>query len=172
MKKLISFALGLCICCGVFAQQEKIDELLRHISQGDRICLDFSFCQNGNSKLKTNGCLELQGNFYCVTMSGVKIICDGTTQWTIDSIGQEVYIEPGGLLLGYLSNPNHIKSSLSSLNLNGNSISGVLMTGKTGGIKIQFTLKNIVCSEPLKDLSGFCFNSSDYTLPWVITDLR
>lgn len=172
MKKLVSLALGLCICCGLSAQQEKIDELLQRISQGDRICLDFSFCQNGNSKLRTDGSLELQGSSYLVTMSGVKIICDGNTQWTVDDTGQEIYIEQGGLLLGYLSNPDYIRNAISSLNSSGNSISGILKTGKTGGIKIQFALKNINCSKPLDDLSRFCLDSSVYTVPWVITDLR
>lgn len=172
MRKLISFALGLCICCAAYSQQEKIDELLQHFRQGDRICLDFSFSQNGSSLLRTDGSLELQGNRYCVTMDGVKIICDGTTQWTIDEISQEIYLEQGGLLVGYLSNPDYIRNCIGSLSCGGNSLSGIFKTGKDGSIKITFALKNISFSKPLKDLSGFSFDSSDYIEPWVVTDLR
>ena len=172
MKRIISLALSLLICLGAFAQQERIDEMLRHFRQGDRISLDFSFCQNGNSVLKTDGSLVLQGSRYLVKMGEVRIISDGKTQWTVDEISQEIYLEQSGGLLSFLYDPEYIKKSVSSLTSKGNSLSGVFTTGKDRKINIQFSLKNIDFGKASDDLSGFSFDCSDYIEPWVITDLR
>lgn len=172
MKKLISAALGLLICMGAYAQYEKVDELLRHFRQGDRISLDFGISHSGESHSIAEGRLELQGKLYSVKAGDMTIICDGKTQWTIDEAGQEIYLEQGGQLSSLLSNTGYIKKSLSALNSSDNSICGVFAAGKDGSTKLDFKLENITYGKASEDLSEFSLDCSEYQDPWVVTDLR
>ena len=172
MRRLILSALYLFAGLVAFAQYEKFDELAQHITQGDRISLEFSIGFEGNQNSIAEGNLTLQGICYCAMANGMRIIGDGKTQWTIDYKGQEIYIEQGGQMSSLLSNPKVIRKSLSSLNSTDNSISGIFTTGKNGNTRLSFHLKDIRYSE-ISDNSGeFSVDCSEYPEPWVITDLR
>lgn len=172
MRKLILTALCLLTGLIAFAQYEKFDELTQHLAQGGRINMAFSVGHEGNQNAIAEGNLTLQGACYCAVASGMKIIGNGKTQWTIDDAGQEIYIEQGGQLSSLLSNPKAIRKSLSSISSTNNSISGIFTTGKNGSTRLSFHLKDIRYSEASDNPGEFSVDCSEYPEPWVITDLR
>ena len=172
MRRLILSALCLFAGLAAFAQYEKFDELAQHITQGDRISLEFSVGFEGNPDPIAKGSLTLQGTCYCATADGMRIVGDGKTQWTIDDNGQEIYIEDGGQMSSLLSNPKVIRKSLSSLSSTYNSISGIFTTGKNGNTRLSFHLKDIRYAKYSDNPGEFCVDCSEYPEPWVITDLR
>lgn len=172
MRRLILSALCLFSGLVTFAQYEKFDELAQHITQGDRISLEFSIGFEGNQGSIAEGSLTLQGTCYCATAAGMRIIGDGKTQWTVDDAGQEIYIEDGGQLSSLLSNPRVIRNSLSCLSSTYNSLSGIFTTGKNGSTRLRFQLKDIRYAKYSDNPGEFCVDCSEYPEPWVITDLR
>ncbi len=173
MKRLILTALCLFAGLGAFAQYEKFDVLAQHVTQGDRVSLEFSVGIEGNPGTIAEGSLTLQGTCYCVTTTAaVKVLCDGMTQWTIDDAGQEIYIEAGGQMSSLLSNPKVIRNSLSSLSSTYNSISGIFTAGKNGSTRLSFHLKDIRYAKASVNPEEFRVDCSEYPEPWVVTDLR
>lgn len=73
--------------------------------RGKRSVFDYSFVVKGDFPLSGSGQLVIQDDAFVMTGDGLKIYCDGTTRWTVDTAAQECYIENVEGSADYEANP-------------------------------------------------------------------
>lgn len=142
MKKILTFAIALCLAAAALAQNATIDEL-RKLVETNRVTADYSFLMQ--DKISCSGTITVQQPCFKVVGNGLEIYCDGKSRWTVDREAKEVYIE-------YSESPEEYMAYLPDVS----------------DLKVT-VVKTSPLSE---DLKPFFFDVSALDSSWVITDLR
>ena len=142
MKKILTFAIALCLAAAAMAQNATIDEL-RKLVETNRVTADYSFLMQ--EKISCSGTITVQQPCFKVVGNGLEIYCDGKSGWTVDREAKEVYIE-------YSESPEEYMAYLPDVS----------------DLKVT-VVKTSPLSD---DLKPFFFDVSRLDSSWVITDLR
>ena len=142
MKKILIFAIALCLAAAAMAQNATIDEL-RKLVETNRVTADYSFLMQ--EKISCSGTITVQQPCFKVVGNGLEIYCDGKSRWTVDREAKEVYIE-------YSESPEEYMAYLPDVS----------------DLKVT-VVKTSPLSD---DLKPFSFDVSRLDSSWVITDLR
>lgn len=142
MKKILTFAIALCLAAAAMAQNASIDEL-RKLVETNRVTADYSFLMQ--EKISCSGTITVQQPCFKVVGNGLEIYCDGKSRWTVDREAKEVYIE-------YSESPEEYMAYLPDVS----------------DLKVT-VVKTSPLSD---DLKPFFFDVSRLDSSWVITDLR
>ena len=142
MKKILTFAVALCLAAAAMAQNATIDEL-RKLVETNRVTADYSFLMQ--EKISCSGTITVQQPCFKVVGNGLEIYCDGKSRWTVDREAKEVYIE-------YSESPEEYMAYLPDVS----------------DLKVT-VVKTSPLSD---DLKPFFFDVSRLDSSWVITDLR
>lgn len=142
MKKILTFAIALCLAAAAMAQNATIDEL-RKLVETNRVTADYSFLMQ--EKISCSGTITVQQPCFKVVGNGLEIYCDGKSRWTVDREAKEVYIE-------YSESPEEYMAYLPDVS----------------DLKVT-VVKTSPLSD---DLKPFFFDVSRLDSSWVITDLR
>lgn len=142
MKKILTFAIVLCLAAAAMAQNASIDEL-RKLVETNRVTADYSFLMQ--EKISCSGTITVQQPCFKVVGNGLEIYCDGKSRWTVDREAKEVYIE-------YSESPEEYMAYLPDVS----------------DLKVT-VVKTSPLSD---DLKPFFFDVSRLDSSWVITDLR
>ena len=142
MKKILTFAIALCLAAAAMAQNATIDEL-RKLVETNCVTADYSFLMQ--EKISCSGTITVQQPCFKVVGNGLEIYCDGKSRWTVDREAKEVYIE-------YSESPEEYMAYLPDVS----------------DLKVT-VVKTSPLSD---DLKPFFFDVSRLDSSWVITDLR
>lgn len=170
MKRAISILSCLLICISGLCQQKDIQALAAKMASS-RISLSFRFNPAGKTKSIVAGTLTVQGNCFLVSTGSQRIISDGKTCWTVDDSTEEVYIEKGGRLPYFFTDPASMAAALSNVTRLSDGYRGVF-TVPDDNQKYDFELRNIKTSAPTKGTAEFTFDPEKLGGDWVVTDLR
>lgn len=140
---ILTATLGLLCCIPAIAQSSEIDTILEK-SKTQRVTLNYTCSISELSPFSIKGKLIVQGDCYFAEGYGMRIYCNGSTRWTIDTDSKEVYIENAGGIAEVLL----YKDSVSNL--------------KVSDVRYSAPSANSV----------FTFDTSTLDSSWVITDLR
>lgn len=144
LRMIMATVVGcLCLCTASAQTTETIDRILEK-SKTERVTLNYTCSISELSPLTIRGKLIIQGDCYFAEGYGMRIYCNGSTRWTIDTDSKEVYIEnAGGVeeVLGYRDSVSNLKIS-----------------------DVKYS--------PQSSSSVFDFDISTLDSSWVITDLR
>ena len=143
IRHIIPALSGLMLCMYAAAQTPDIDEILEK-SRTERVTMNYVCSISELSPVRIRGRLIVQGDCYFAEGYGMRIYCNGSTRWTIDTDNKEVYIENAGGIAEVLL----YRDSVSDLRIS-----------------------NVQYSAPSKS-SVFDFDTSTLDSSWVITDLR
>ncbi len=142
---LLALCLPLCGRTQDFPEGQ-IREIAQKLSSGQRVSLHYSCTVDGYAAaVELSGTLLLQGNCYRTEGNGTEIYCDGSTRWTVDRAGKEVYVEKSG----GISEVMQYRDSISRL-----------------------VISEVKYLPPSDNPDGFSFDVSALDSSWVITDLR
>lgn len=144
LRMIMATVVGcLCLCTASAQTAETIDRILEK-SKTERVTLNYTCSISELSPVTIRGKLIIQGDCYFAEGYGMRIYCNGSTRWTIDTDSKEVYIEnAGGVeeVLGYRDSVSNLKIS-----------------------DVKYS--------PQSSSSVFDFDISTLDSSWVITDLR
>lgn len=143
IRHIIPALSGLLLCVSAVAQTPDIDEILEK-SRTERVTMNYVCSISELSPVRIRGKLIVQGDCYFAEGYGMRIYCNGSTRWTVDTDNKEVYIENAGGIAEVLL----YRDSVTNLKLS-----------------------DIEYSEP-SDPAVFRFDVSALDSTWVITDLR
>lgn len=167
-KALILIAL---VLAGQLAWGQDRISVIRQKLETGRATLSYKYTVNGKVPVGGSGTLIAQGDCYIIEGNGLKIVCDGESQWTIDPEAKEVYIEPSEGAGAFLAHPEAILDNSSNLKVGDTEISGIYNSPDSDA-KISFRLWNIKFAAPGKDLTEFVYDADSLDSSWVVTDLR
>lgn len=181
----------------LYSQNASLLERLYEGFASHCVVIDCEFTMNTDGALAKGKCkVEVQGDSFIMTGSGIDIFCDGKSVWTLDNDAKEAYIEPFG---DGVFNPARIFSDMQKLSsvvsssAVGNGMKYELTARQTCGISravltigadallksADFTLDdgNVISinvlsmeNDPLKNKGHF--SPSNLSSDWIITDLR
>lgn len=143
IRHIIPALSGLLLCVSAVAQIPDIDEILEK-SRTERVTMNYVCSISELSPVRIRGKLIVQGDCYFAEGYGMRIYCNGSTRWTVDTDNKEVYIENAGGIAEVLL----YRDSVSNLQIS-----------------------DVRYSAPSKS-SVFDFDTSTLDSSWVITDLR
>lgn len=117
--------------------------------KGKCVKAQYSFVyKNGSIPVSGSGTLVFQDNAFCLSGNGLRIICDGSTRWTVDEESKECYIESvesaspdyeqnPALLLTALDKAFSVPPAATASNLAGRSTSAVSLTPLKGNTYLK-----------------------------------
>lgn len=170
MKRAITLLCGLIVCISGLCQQKDIQALAAKMASS-RISLNFKFNPDGKAGNIVAGTLTVQGNCFLVNVGSQRIVSNGKTCWTVDDSTEEVYIEKGGRLPYFFSDPATMAASLSNVTKLPDGFKGTF-TVPDDGQRYNFELRNIETAAPSKSTAEFTFDTEKLGGDWVVTDLR
>ena len=93
MKRFFAAILLSLAVCFTAAAQNPVKSFAESVK--DRcVKAEYSFVyRTGNIPVSGSGTLVFQDNAFCLSGNGMRIVCDGSTRWTVDEESKECYIE-------------------------------------------------------------------------------
>lgn len=143
MKRILSAVLLLLAVCVSAASQNLVTAFAESV-KGKCVKAEYSFVyKNGDIPVSGSGKLCFQDNAFSLSGNGLRIICDGSTRWTVDDEAKECYIETvesgsqdyeqnPALLLTALDRAFTVSSAARASNLSGRSTTAVPLTPLKG----------------------------------------
>lgn len=168
MKRILTLISSIILSQLILAQ-DVVSEFRRQLDAG-RVTMNYSFKMQGDVPVIGSGVLVIQGQCYALEGNGIKVLCDGSTRWTVDPAAKEVYIDKAEGTGEFTDDPRQYLDNLQNLKSNGGNISGSYCP--KDGDKLDFKLTGISTSPVSDDLSAFRFNAATLSGGWVVTDLR
>ena len=148
MKNIFTtILLFLAVCTGA-ASQNPVTAFAESV-KGRCVKTEYSFVyKNGSIPVTGSGTLSFQGDAFCLKGNGMRIICDGSTRWTIDEESKECYIETvessspdyeqnPALLLTALDKAFSISPAATASNLAGRSTTAVALSPLKGNAYLK-----------------------------------
>ena len=148
MRKIFAaILLSLAVCLAASAQNP-VKSFAESV-KGKCVKTQYSFVyRNGDIPVSGSGTLVFQDNAFCLSGNGLRIICDGSTRWTVDEESKECYIESvestspdyeqnPALLLTALDKAFSVSSAARASNLAGRSTTAVALTPREGNTYLK-----------------------------------
>ena len=148
MKNLFStFLLFLAVCTAAAAQNPVT--VFAESVKGRCVKAEYTFVyKSGGIPVNGSGSLSFQGSAFCLSGNGLRIICDGSTRWTVDEESKECYIETvestspdyeqnPALLLTALDKAFSTPPAAKASNLSGHSTTSVSLTPLKGNTYLK-----------------------------------
>ncbi len=148
MKRFFAAILLSVTVCLAAAAQNPVTAFAGSV-KGKCVKAQYSFVyKNGSIPVSGSGTLIFQDNAFCLSGNGLRIICDGSTRWTVDEESKECYIESvesassdyeqnPALLLAALDKAFSVPPAAKASNLAGRSTSAVSLTPLKGNTYLK-----------------------------------
>ena len=143
MKRFFVATLLLAAVCFASSAQNPVTAFANSV-KGRCVKAEYSFVyRNGSIPVNGGGTLVFQGNAFSLNGNGLRIICNGSTRWTLDEESKECYIETVGstspdyeqnpaLLLTALDKAFSVSPAAKASNLAGRSTTAYALTPLEG----------------------------------------
>ena len=148
MKRFFAAILLSLAVCFTAAAQNPVKTFAESVK--DRcVKAEYSFVyKSGNIPVNGSGTLSFQDNAFCLSGNGMRIVCDGSTRWTLDEEAKECYIETvessspdyeqnPALLLTALDKAFSISTAAKASNLSGRSTTSIALTPLKGNTYLK-----------------------------------
>jgi len=145
MKRIITLIVAV-LSCIVALAQTKPDEVVRLISAGKQVTLQYSLTVESGAPVQYNGVATIQEGAFLVKGNGLEIYCDGESLIVVDPKAKEIYVEKACSIQDYISSN----------------------IGKIKDPKISVTSTK----EKAVDISAFKYDIKAKDSSWIITDIR
>lgn len=177
MKHLFTLILALMLpLMGVSA--DGLDALRSTLASGKSVTVEYSFvAEKGTACFGGEGVVTLQGKCYRLQSEMLDVYCDGTRQWTVNKMADELIVEsapdkdfiadPVTLLSLVGLNP---KAADIKVNDRPDGTLKSLEVRTKDGMVIVLDIENMAVA-PAIEHREFQFDSSSLDSNWVITDL-
>ena len=168
MKRVLSIMLSLSFCASAGAQ-DFIGEIAT-LTKGARVTCDYTYQTVSGTIFTGKGSAVLQGDCYYIKGNGLEIIIDGKTRWTVDPLGQEVYVEGATEFNKIISDIESFLRGIPDLKYENGVLTGtVQFPGEEFALFCTISnVKRVAAS----DSKEFSYNTAGLDKTWVITDLR
>ena len=148
MKNIFTTLLLFMAACISAASQNLVTSFAESV-KGKCVKAEYSFVyKSGNIPVNGSGTLSFQDNAFCLSGNGMRIVCDGSTRWTLDEEAKECYIETvessspdyeqnPALLLTALDKAFSISTAAKASNLSGRSTTSIALTPLKGNTYLK-----------------------------------